>query len=367
LSALAVLFSIRPTFLSIVAASLLYTAAFSIYQSVIANAATIFVLWMLSTFFLAGSSEGFRLARVLRPLVAACASVIIGGILYVTIVWFQHIEFSAYQGAGEAFSLHHGFTPLTALKEVLEGTRSFFLWPEQYFPDFLKKLQLVLLFGAGILCLWMPRGVTMKIAAVTLLLITFLTPRLLQFIHPEGDYHNLTLTAYAVTIAGSMMIVLRSGYIPLRNLSMILSAVLVGGYIIQCSWISTVNYLNTLAHYATMTQILARVRSLPEPWNGEKVIVVGDYKMKRDYPYKLTTGVATTYIGAKFTRHMNHLARLMRDEAVFVAADETTPKALEYAMTHSAWPHPNSVGIVDDAAVVVFSNDTPTPGVPDSD
>ena len=62
------------------------------------------------------------------------------------------------------------------------------------------------------------------------------------------------------------------------------------------------------------------------------------------------------------TKQMNYLARLMRDEIVFIPADQTTPEALEYAKTYSAWPHPTSVGIVDGVAVVVFSNDNLKPG-----
>jgi hypothetical protein len=52
---------------------------------------------------------------------------------------------------------------------------------------------------------------------------------------------------------------------------------------------------------------------------------------------------------------MDLLARLMRDEATFVAADETMPKVLEFAATHPSWPNPDSVGVVDGVAVVVFS------------
>jgi hypothetical protein len=362
LSAIAVLLSTRATLVHIAVASLLYTAAFSIYQSVIANAATIFVLWVLSSLLFTSKPEDFSIKTMIKPLLAACLSVVSGGLLYVAIVWFQDIDFSSYQGAGEAFSLQRGFSPSYAITEVIKGTRSFFFWPEHYFPDFLKKLQLVFLATAGILCLWLPNGLPKKIAAAVIFLLAFLSPRILQLVHPEGDYHNLTLTAYAVTIAGSVMIVLRAKYILVRNLSIVFAAILIGGYIIQCSWISTVNYLNTLAHYTTLTQVLARVRSLPEEWNGEKVIVVGNYKMKQDYPYKETTGVATNYIGAKFTKHMNYLARLMRDEMVFVPADQTTPKALEYAREHLAWPHPTSVGVVDGAGVVVFSNGNLKPG-----
>ena len=362
LSAIAVLLSTRATLVHIAVASLLYTAAFSIYQSVIANAATIFVLWVLSSLLFTSKPEDFSIKTMIKPLLAACLSVVSGGLLYVAIVWFQDIDFSSYQGAGEAFSLQRGFSPSYAITEVIKGTRSFFFWPEHYFPDFLKKLQLIFLATAGILCLWLPNGLPKKTAAAVIFLLAFLSPRILQLIHPEGDYHNLTLTAYAVTIAGSVMIVLRAKYILVRNLSIAFAAILIGGYIIQCSWISTVNYLNTLAHYTTLAQVLARVRSLPEEWNGEKVIVVGNYKMKQDYPYKETTGVATNYIGAKFTKHMNYLARLMRDEMVFVPADQTTPKALEYAREHLAWPHPTSVGVVDGAGVVVFSNGNLKPG-----
>jgi len=367
LSAIAVLLSTRATLVHIAVASLLYTAAFSIYQSVIANAATIFVLWVLSTLLFSSKTKDITIKTMAKPLLAACLSVAFGGLLYITIVWLLDIDFGSYQGAGEAFNLQQGFNSSYAITEVIKGTRSFFFWPEHYFPDFLKKLQLIFLATAGILCLWMPKGLPRKIAAAVIFMLTFLTPRILQLIHPEGDYHNLTLTAYAVTIAGFVMIVVRAKYILIRNLSIVFAAILVGGYIIQCSWISTANYLNTLAHYTTMTQILARVRSLPEEWNGEKVVVVGDYNMRQDYPYKRTTGVATTYIGSNFTGHMNQLARLMRDEIVFIPADQTTSEALEYARTHSAWPHPASVGVVNNTGVVVFSNDDLKPGAQQQD
>ena len=135
-----------------------------------------------------------------------------------------------------------------------------------------------------------------------------------------------------------------------------ISAFLIGGYVVQSSWISTVNYLNTQAHYATLTQILARVRSLPVEWSGKTIVVVGSYKMKQDYPYKRATGVATEYMDMR-PQHMQQLARLMRDDVTFIPASQSTPGALEYAMTHSAWPHPTSVGVVDGKGVVILSND----------
>jgi hypothetical protein len=55
---------------------------------------------------------------------------------------------------------------------------------------------------------------------------------------------------------------------------------------------------------------------------------------------------------------MDLLARLVRDDAQFVAADRTMPKVLEYAAAHRPWPDPGSVGIVDGMGVVVFSKPT---------
>jgi hypothetical protein len=74
--------------------------------------------------------------------------------------------------------------------------------------------------------------------------------------------------------------------------------------------------------------------------------------MPSNYPFKPSTGVANKFMDAK---HMDLLARLMRDPATFVAADDTMPKVLEFAASHPQWPHPASVGVVDGMGVVVFA------------
>jgi hypothetical protein len=53
---------------------------------------------------------------------------------------------------------------------------------------------------------------------------------------------------------------------------------------------------------------------------------------------------------------MTFLARLMRDEATFVSADAMMPRVLEFAQTHKAWPHPESVGVIDGVGVVILSS-----------
>jgi hypothetical protein len=291
---------------------------------------------------------------MLRSTIGAFVSVGVGGLIYVVAVSFMDVNFDSSQAAGEAFKLNKDINLGYALSEIVQGTRSFFLWPENYFPDYLKKFQLALIAGAGIACLLVPKSPGGKIAAVVLLALTAFTPRILQLAHPAGTYHNLTLTAYALVIAGAVLIINRAARaVVIRNASAILAFFLIAGYILQSNWISTVNYLNTLAHYTTLTQVLARARSLPDKnWDGKKIAVVGKYNMSSDYPFKSATGVAVSYMDAF---HMQHLANLIRDDVSFVEADSTMPAVLEYAATHAPWPNPASVGVVNGMGVVIFS------------
>jgi Glucosyl transferase GtrII len=359
LSAAAVLLSVRGTKLNVAAAALLYLIAFGIYQSVIANAATIFGFWALTRLLFAEEAEGFFSRQMVRSTVATLVAVVAGGLIYLWVVSLMNIPLDAYQGADDAFSLTKGFNLANGLKEIVAGTRSFYFWPENYFPGYLKQPQLILIAAAGIFCVWLPKQPTRKIAAVMILGLCLVAPRLLQLIHPEGHYHQLTLTAYAIAIAGCAMLIMRGGNVLTRNLSIVLAAFLIGGYLIQCNWISTVNLLNTQAHYSTLTQILSRIRSLPDRnWDGKKAVVFGSYKMWDGYPFKHATGVATEFIDAN---HMQDLAHLMRDEITIVPADQATPGAIKFAAEHPIWPNPDSVGVVDGMAVVVLSKEGSKP------
>jgi len=359
LAASAVILSTRGTLLHAATAALLYIVAFSIYQSVIANAATIFVFWVLVNLLFGKEGQPFASRAMLKSTIGALLSVGVGGLLYILAVSFMNLNFDSSHAAGEAFNLSEGINLTYAVSEIMQGTRSFFLWPENYFPDYLKKLQLAFMVGAGIVCLFLPKSPGGKIGAVVLLVLASFTPRILQLIHPAGTYHNLTLTAYALVIAGAVVIINRAGRtVAIRNASTVLAFFLIAGYIMQCNWISTVNYLNTLAHYTTLTQVLARARSLPDKnWDGKKIAVVGKYNMSPDYPFKSGTGVAVSYMDAF---HMQHLANLMRDDVSFVEADSKMPEVLEYAASHAPWPNPASVGVVNGMGVVVLSKSTGT-------
>ena len=367
LVAAAVMLSTRAKAISTVIAAVLFFVAFSIYQAVLANAATIFLVWLLTRLLFTTDSGPNPHGATVRATGTALLAVSVGGILHVLAVSSLNIPFDSSQGADQAFSLRsrleHGLQLAYAASEVLRGSRAFFFWPENYFPQFLKTLQLLLLAGAAICCLVLPRAALAKVAALALLGLAMLSPRVMQALHPQGHFHDLTLTAYALVIACAVMVVTRAGRAMVRNVSVLVAAVLIAGYVMQCSWISTVNYLNTQAHYATLTQILARLRSLPEQgWNGQTVAVVGSYDMPSDFPFKPATGVANRFMDPE---HMTLLARLMRDEVRFVRADKTMPKVAEYGATHKAWPSPESVGLVDGVGVVVLSNpgkvETPIP------
>lgn len=359
LVALAVVLSTRATLIYVAAASMLYVAAFSIYQAVAANAATIFVVWLLSKHLFGGEGEDLVSRKTVKATVAALVSVIAGGLIYLAAALLMHLQPDTIHSSDDAFHLRDALNLRLAVPAILTGTRAFLFWPENYFPEYLKSIQLAFFASAAIFCVWLPMRLWAKMAALGLLVLAAFAPRTLQLMHPEGQYHSLTMTSYAVLVAGAVMIINRAGRIVARNASIVLASFLIAGYVMQCNWVSTVNYLNTLAHFTTLTQVLARVRSIPDAhWDGKTIVVVGRYDPPSDYPFKSATGVATNFMDAK---HMQSLGRLMRDQATFVDADETMPKVLEYAATHPPWPDPTSVAVLDGMGVVVFSKNQAAP------
>jgi hypothetical protein len=358
LVASAVVLAVRGRAIAVAVAAVLFFLAFSIYQAVLANAATIFLVWLLMRVLFSAEPPAATLAASARAGATALIAVTAGGLLHVLAVSLLNIPFDSAQGADQAFSLRsrleHGLQLSHAAAQVINGLRAFLFWPEAYLPQPVKLLQQLLLAGAALCCLAIPRRWPAKAAALALLGLAVLSPRTMQLLHPQGNFHQLTLTAYGLVIAAALLVALRAGPVLLRNLAVGAATILIAGYVMQCAWISTVNYLNTQAHVSTMTQILARLRSLPGAgWDGRTVAVVGSYEMSTDFPYKPATGVASQFLNPW---HMTRLARLMRDEATFVRADATMPKTIEFAAGRKAWPHPDSVGIVDGVAVIVLSN-----------
>lgn len=355
LAAGAVVVSVRMPWLWLPLAAMLYVGAFSIYQGVAANAATIFLVWWLMRLLFPADDATRQAAPALGASVRALAAALLGGALYFVAISFMTIEFDSYQSAEKALKPGAGIDLRRALPTIAAGTRAFLLWPEAYFPNFLKKLQLLFLGATALGCLWLPRGAAAKLAALVLLGAIVFAPRSLQLLHAEGHFHELTLTAYALMVAAAVLAVRRSAPVAVRNLAWIGGVVMVAAYVVQCAWISTVGQLNTMAHYTTMTQVLTRLRALPESgWDGKSVVVVGDYGMRRDYPFKRATGVAPEYMRA---HHMNLMARLMRDEASFTMAPDKNkdPEMAAYVAARPVWPHPDSVTVYKGTGLVVLS------------
>lgn len=357
LAAAGVVLAARARPLAVVAGAVLVFVAFSIYQAVLANAMAVLLGWLLMRTLFANEAPrpGLRASAV--GAAAVLLAVGAGGVLHVLAVWALNVPMDGAQGANEAFSvssrLERGLQLGQALGVVLNESRAFFVWPEAYLPQALKGLHAVFVAAAALGCLLVPRGLKAKAAALALLVLLLLAPRTLQLLHPAGNFHKLTLTAYALVIAACALAVVRAGGTMVRNVALAAGGVLLAGYVVQCNWVSTVNYLNTQAHMATVTQILARVRSLPDAsWDGRTVAVVGRYDMAGSFPYRGATGVASEYLGA---RHMNFIARLLRDEARFVGPEDWPAGVAAFAAGRPVWPHPESVGISDGVAVVVLS------------
>jgi hypothetical protein len=365
LVAAGVVLAARARILPAALAALLFFIAFSIYQAVLANAVTILAVWLLMRTLFTGAPEappaGATAATRVRPTVAAAGAVLLaiaaGGVLHVLAVWSLDLPANAAHGADDAFSMQSriedGLQLGRAVAVVLQESRALFVWPEAYMPQPLKGLHALFVAAAALCAVLVPRGAGAKALALALVVAVLLAPRTLQLMHPQGDFHKLTLTAYALVFAGAALAAARSAGTALRNATLAAGAVLVAGYVVQCHWVSTVNLLNTQAHVATVTQVLARARALPAAgWDGRTIAVVGRYDMGNDFPYQAATGVASEYLGA---RHMAFIARLLRDEARFVEPDAAASGVAAFAAGRPAWPHPQSVGIVDGVAVVVLS------------
>lgn len=358
LSALAMLIAIRPSLLRVLLASLLLLAAFSIYQSVIANALTILVVWIVLQLAFPAAGDASSRRSVILPVVATLAAIGIGGILYYLAVKALGLPLSTYQGADKAFGLQTGVDRILTLKAVLDGTRASLVWPENYFPATLKDLQLSLLFVGVLLAVWLPKGIVNKLLATGMIVMAFFAPRVLQVIHPSGHYHNLTLTAYASLAAGALALIYRFRKTALSNIATCIAVLLLVGFIAQANWISSVNYLNMVAHFSTTSQILSRLGSLPNSgWDGRRILLVGNYSMPNYYPFKRATGVATDFIDPN---HFSAMAKLLRTEVEVIHEVDGSAQALAFAATRRPWPDSESIGVVDGVGIVVLAK--PPPG-----
>ena len=156
LAALAVVSAVRATVAGVAISALLYVAAFSIYQSVVANAATLFVVWLLTRILFRDEDQRVTGRQTVRSTFAVLVSAVAGGAIYLAIVSTLNIEFDTDHSAEEAFRLGGAMDLSYTATAVWTGTRSFFLWPQDYFPEYLKAHPACLPGGGGSCLLWLP-------------------------------------------------------------------------------------------------------------------------------------------------------------------------------------------------------------------
>jgi len=137
LAALAVVLSARATLVNVAIGAILYIGAFSIYQAVASDAATIFVIWLLSRHLFGGEGEELTSRKTVRATIAVLAAVVLGGGLYLAAVSTMHLEPDTVHFSDDAFHLRDALDLRLAIPAIWTGTRGFFLWPESYFPDYL--------------------------------------------------------------------------------------------------------------------------------------------------------------------------------------------------------------------------------------
>ena len=181
-----VVLSARVRVVPLVLAALFFFLAFSIYQAVLANAVTVFLVWLLTRAVFSGEPGTAPVGTLVRAAGAVLVAIAVGGILHVLFVSSLHIPFDSAQGADQAFSLRsrleNGLQLAYAASEVLRGSRAFFVWPEAYLSQPVKALQGVLLLGAAVGCVVLPRKPAAKLAALALLGLVMLAPRVMQFL-----------------------------------------------------------------------------------------------------------------------------------------------------------------------------------------
>lgn len=176
----------------------------------------------------------------------------------------------------------------------------------------------------------------------------------MQLIHPHYDYHDMTLTAYAISIAGSLTIINKAGNIIYRNIGNLIAIIMIWSYIIQCNWVSTVNHFNNIAHFSIMTEVFSRAGTAkPESWDGKTIIVDGKYKMLSSYPYRKAGGVSPEYIDEE---HMQSLTTLLRRDISIISIGNSDLSFQKLAKSLPVWPASGSLVIKDGIAIVKMSN-----------
>jgi hypothetical protein len=190
-------------------------------------------------------------------------------------------------------------------------------------------------------------------------------------LHPDANYHEMALSAYAVFLCGIFALALKLSPRPARIAVQVIAIFLLAKFIHSdnvAAMSLTLDYQATM-HWAN--RVLARVEARPEyarfpPFEPKRFVFIGDnYGVSRDLyrglPFVSSTGISDGTPGIVFA----DLLRLLRVNATTYGIDpETHRRALEYASAHSAWPAEDAVTILDNGTIVVVLDKSELPASP---
>ena len=350
--------------------ALLLAASLACYQAFVASALTLVMLGAAAALARAESRESltaiaWRVGRQMFALGLGCALYWLS--IKVSVAVFN-VQLVAYQGAASMGA--SDFAAVTrGLRVVLIETARFLggrfqsIYPESsYFTWKDKALCAVVYLGAIAGIAAMARRMRGRSgAAVLMFLMALFAPRVLQVAHPDGNYHELTLTGYGVYLAGAAAFAMEMKNRIARSAVQLVLVVLI------CSFIHSNNVgaaalafdYQAIMHWGN--RVLAMIEADPRcavqmgSWAPKRIMFVGDaYRVSdwfyRGRPFVTAVGIADGIPNIVF----DSIFRLLRVNATSVGIPpQTHSEGLAYAARHEAWPHPESVTVLRDGTIVV--------------
>jgi hypothetical protein len=354
--------------------SVLVMLSLACYQAFIASAATLALAACAAE--LAKADGRGQAAAALRMLGRAALMFVSGGVLYAVSIKIStsvfNIQLTTYQGAAGLLSFDWAAI-IAGLPSVAWETARFLgmrlpsIYPESLYFTPTHKLMCLAVYAAAFAGLWASgRMMAARIGACALFLAALFAPRAVQVFHPGGNYHELTLTGYGVFIAASAAFAMNvSGRWPRTGVQAVV-ALLIAGFLHSNNVGASALVFDYQAIMHWGNRILARVEqhprySAPPAGAVRKAVFVGDlYKVSEWYyrgrPFVQAVGIADGVPNIIF----DAIFRLLRVNASTDGlSDGSRRQAAAFAAGRPAWPHPDSVTVLEDGTIVVILDNSP--------
>jgi hypothetical protein len=360
LAAAGIYVALKDRWFHIILGAFLISLSIAGYQTVISSIAVIVVFFGIISLNIEIGPNNFK--ETLRNVLKIILAVLIGFILYFASVkislYITGMHLAAHGGADSMFSLKSK-SLFAGFSKAFSGTTDFLFSSEAYFPLYIKAIYTMFMSLSIIFLLKNIKNSRLKsLFSILLLTSAIFLARFLQIVNPDAHYPARTLTSYAVLYAGCFMICTKFDSIFLRNLVLIGASIMCLGFIYQNNQKFVTGLQNTRAEQAFISRIIARAEQLPGYSKLKHKVFASIGRLPRGalyngYPFSGPPGINLFSATGRST--IIPALRLMRIDAIPPTIKQMRI-AEEYARTHRAWPHPDSVAIVDDVVVIVLSN-----------